>query len=164
MTTTTETTNPAGTGRVVPPVRVAVDELASTMNKAMNSLSGTFRKHTTIEAPLVELVRLRASQINGCVYCVDLHSTDAIAAGDTQRRVNAMTVWRESPFFTARERAAFALTEAGARISQGEVSDEVLDEARAHFTGEELAQLIFHIAEINAWNTIGAIARPWPIG
>jgi AhpD family alkylhydroperoxidase len=150
MTTTTET------------VRLAVDELAPHLNKAMNALDAAARK-TTLEPALLELVRLRASQLNGCAYCVDLHSRDARAGGEGERRLYAVPVWRETPFFNARERAALALTEAATRLTEGPVSDEVFGVAAAVFTETELAELIWAIAVINAWNRLGATARPWPL-
>jgi len=143
-------------------VRLAVDELAPHINKAMNALDAAARK-VSLEAPLLELVRARASQLNGCAYCVDMHSRDAIEGGDSQRRLFALPVWRETPFFTARERAALELTEAATRLTDGAVSDEVYARAAAQFTDVELAELIWAIAVINAWNRLGATARPWPL-
>jgi AhpD family alkylhydroperoxidase len=143
-------------------VRLAVDELAPHINKAMNALDAAARK-VSLEAPLLELVRARASQLNGCAYCVDMHSRDAIEGGDSPRRLFALPVWRETPFFTARERAALELTEAATRLTDGAVSDEVYARAAAQFTDVELAELIWAIAVINAWNRLGATARPWPL-
>ena len=143
-------------------VRLAVDELAPHINKAMNALDAAARK-VSLEAPLLELVRARASQLNGCAYCVDTHSRDAIDGGDSPRRLFALPVWRETPFFTARERAALELTEAATRLTEAGVSDEVYARAAAHFTDVELAELIWAIAVINAWNRLGATARPWPL-
>ena len=163
MTTETVTQNAAHTAaRVVPPVRLAVDELVPHINKAMNALERETRK-VSLEAPLIELVRLRASQLNGCAYCVDMHSRDAREGGETEQRLYAVPVWRETPFFTARERAALELTEAATRLTDGEVSDEVFDRAAAQFTQVELAELIWTIAVINTWNRLGATARPWPL-
>jgi AhpD family alkylhydroperoxidase len=144
------------------PVRLAVDELAPRAAKAMNALDSASRANQ-LEKPLQELVRLRASQLNGCAYCVDMHSHDARAGGETEQRLHAVAIWREAPFFTARERAALALTEAGTRLTDGPVSDEVFAAAAAHFSEVELAELIWTIVTINAWNRLGAIARPWPI-
>jgi len=143
-------------------VRLAVDELAPHINKAMNALDAAARK-VSLEAPLLELVRARASQLNGCAYCVDMHSRDAIEGGDSQRRLFALPVWRETPFFTARERAALGLTEAATRLTEAGVSDEIYARAAAHFTDVELAELIWAIAVINAWNRLGATAHPWPL-
>lgn len=145
-----------------PVVRLAVDSLAPHIYKAMNALDAASRK-TRLEAPLLELVRIRASQLNGCAYCVDLHNRDARAGGETERRLYAIPVWREVPFFTARERAALALTEAATRLTDGPVSDEVFAAAAGEFDETELAELIWTIAVINAWNRLGATARSWPL-
>lgn len=144
------------------PVRVAVGDLAPHMNKAMNALDAASRE-TRLEAGLLELVRARASQLNGCAYCVDTHSRDAVTGGDDPRRVYALPVWRDTPFFTGRERAALALTEAMTRLSEAPVGDDVLAHAAEHFTELELAELIWAITVINAWNRLGATARPWPL-
>ena len=143
-------------------VRSAVDELAPQINKAMNALEAASRK-SRIEAPLQELVRARASQLNGCAYCVDMHSADARAGGETERRLYALPVWHDTPFFTARERAALALTEAATRLTDGPVSDEVFAAAAEQFDEVELAELIWVIAIINAWNRLGAAAHAWPL-
>lgn len=148
---------------IVLPVRLDVGKLAPHIDKALAHLDNASRK-TTIEPALLDLVRLRASQLNGCAYCVDTHSTDLRDAGQDERRVSAVAVWTEMPFFTARERAALELTEAGTRLTDGPVSDEVYGRAAAQFNEVELAELIWTIAVINAWNRLGAIARPWPIG
>jgi AhpD family alkylhydroperoxidase len=144
------------------PVRLAVDTLAPHINKAMNALDAASRK-VSLDPVLQELVRLRASQINGCGYCVDLHSGDARKAGESERRLYALPVWRETPFFTARERAALALTEAATRLSDGPVPESVVAEAAEHFSEVELAELLWTITVINAWNRLGATARPWPL-
>jgi AhpD family alkylhydroperoxidase len=156
----TETT--AGPGTTTIPVRLAVDELAPHMAKALNSLDAASRR-VSLEPALLELVRLRASQINGCAYCVDMHSRDARTGGDSEQRIYALPVWRETPFFTARERAALELTEAGTRLSEAPVTDEVFARAAAEFTDVELTELIWTVTVINAWNRLGAIARPWPL-
>lgn len=150
MTTTTGT------------VRLAVDTLAPHMNRAMNSLDAASRK-TDLEPVLLDLVRARASQLNGCAYCVDTHSRDLREAGEPERRIYALPVWREAPFFSARERAALELTEAATRLTDGPVSDEVFGRAAAEFSEQELAELIWTITVINAWNRLGAIAHPWPL-
>jgi AhpD family alkylhydroperoxidase len=163
MAMTTTQTQTKTSAPVIPPVRLAVDELAPKINKAMNTLEAASRNATSLEPNLIELVRARASQLNGCAYCVDMHTRDALKAGDTQQRLFALPVWRETPFFTARERAALELTEAGTRLTDGPVPDEVFAQAAAEFSGTELAGLIWTIAVINAWNRLGAIARPWPL-
>ena len=146
----------------IPTVRLAVDKLAPHMTKAMNAFDKASRE-TQLETSLLELVRTRASQLNGCAYCVDLHTTDARTAGESERRLYALPVWREAPFYTARERAALALTEAATRLTEAPVSDEVFDAAAAQFTEVELAELLFTITVINAWNRLGATARAWEL-
>lgn len=143
-------------------IRLAVDKLAPHINKAMNAFDAASRQ-TTIETSLLELVRLRASQLNGCAYCVDTHSRDARQAGETEQRLYAVPVWRETPLFSDRERAAFELTEAATRLTEGGVSDEVWARATKHFDDVQLAELVWVITVINAWNRLGATARPWPI-
>ena len=113
-----------------------------------------------LERPLVELIKLRASQINGCAYCIDMHWKTARAAGETEQRLAALPAWRETAFFTERERAALQLTESVTLIATTHVPDHEMDVARAAFTEEELAQLIYAIANINAWNRIAVAARP----
>jgi AhpD family alkylhydroperoxidase len=143
-------------------VRLAVDKLAPHINRALNSLDAASRK-VSLEPALLELVRARASQLNGCAYCVDLHTRDARTSGETEQRLYALPVWRETPFFTDRERAALELTEAATRLTEGPVTDEVFGQAAAEFTEAELAELIWTITVINAWNRLGATARPWPL-
>ena len=113
-----------------------------------------------LEAPLLNLVRLRASQMNGCAYCIDRHTKDARAAGETEQRLYALTAWRETPFFTDRERAALALTEEVTLVADTHVPRAVLDEAATQFAPEELSKLLYAVIEINAWNrlaiTVGA--------
>ena len=164
MTTETivQNTVAADSEPVVPPVRLAVDELVPHISKAMNALEAATRK-VSLEAPLLELVRARASQLNGCAYCVDMHTRDARKGGESEQRLYALPVWRETPFFTARERAALELTEAVTRLTDGEVGDAVFERAAARFTEVELAELIWVIAVINTWNRLGATARPWPL-
>lgn len=163
MTTETTAQSTQSAERVVPPVRLAVDELVPHINKAMYALDAAARK-ISLEAPLLELVRTRASQLNGCAYCVDMHTSDARKGGESEQRLYALPVWRETPFFTARERAALELTEAATRLTDGEVGDEVFNRAAAQFSEVELAELIWAIAVITTWNRLGATARPWPLG
>lgn len=128
----------------------------------MEALDAASRK-TQLEPSLLELVRTRASQINGCVYCVNLHSRDARNAGVTDKRLFALPVWRETPMFTPREKAALELTEAVTRLADSHVSDDVWNRVAAQFTETELAELLWTITVVNAWNRLGASARPWPL-
>lgn len=132
------------------------------MAKAMSAFEDASRA-SQLEPSLQELVRARASQINGCVYCVLMHARDARKAGESQRRLDALPVWRETPLFTAREKAALELTESVTRLADGEVSDDVWNRVAEHFTEVELAELLWVIVVINAWNRLGAAARPWPL-
>ncbi|WP_079191349.1 carboxymuconolactone decarboxylase family protein [Streptomyces sp. CB00455] len=143
-------------------VRLPVDELAPHINRALNALDAASRK-VSLEPALLELVRARVSQLNGCAYCVDLHTRDARTGGESEQRLYALPVWRETPFFTDRERAALELAEAATRLTDGPVSDEVYGRAAAEFNEVELAELIWTITVINAWNRLGATARPWAL-
>ncbi|HEX6543231.1 MAG TPA: carboxymuconolactone decarboxylase family protein [Ktedonobacterales bacterium] len=115
-----------------------------------------------LEPKLLDLVKLRASQINGCAYCVDMHSLDLRAEGETEQRIYALPVWQETPFFTDHERAALLWTEKLTLISLDHVPDEVYEQVRPHFTDEELANLTLAIATINAWNRFGVSFRSEP--
>jgi AhpD family alkylhydroperoxidase len=103
---------------------------------------------------LLNLVKLRASQMNGCAYCIDMHSKDARAEGESGQRLFGLDAWRETPYYNARERAALAWTEAVTRISEGHVIDEVYRAARAEFSEDELASLTLAVVAINAWNRL----------
>jgi AhpD family alkylhydroperoxidase len=115
-----------------------------------------------LEPSLLELVKIRASQINGCAYCIDMHTKDARAAGETEQRLYALSVWRETPFFTPRERAALAWTEALTDIQQSNASDEAYEEVRPAFDEGELTKLTLAIVYINAWNRIAIGFRTEP--
>ncbi|WP_100249392.1 carboxymuconolactone decarboxylase family protein [Paraburkholderia ginsengiterrae] len=117
---------------------------------------------SALEKSLTELVRLRASQINGCAYCVDMHTTDARKGGETERRLATVVVWRETPFFTDRERAALEWTEALTLISQDHVPDAIWEAVRPHFSDEELVDLTLLVTAINAWNRIAISFRTMP--
>ena len=103
---------------------------------------------------LAELVRIRASQLNGCAYCIDMHTRDALAGGDSPQRLFATGAWRESPLFSDRERAALALTEAVTLIADGRGLDEAYEQATDHFAVDELAALLYTIVTINGWNRL----------
>jgi AhpD family alkylhydroperoxidase len=115
-----------------------------------------------LELPLLELVKTRASQINGCAYCIDMHTKDARAGGETEQRLYALSAWRETPFFTPRERAALAWAEAITNIQQGHATDEAYDEVRREFNEQELVRLTLAIAQINTWNRIAIGFRAEP--
>jgi AhpD family alkylhydroperoxidase len=145
-----------------PAVRVAADKLAPAAMRAMGALEEATRR-SPLEPILKELVRTRASQINGCAYCVEMHTKDALEAGETQRRLYLLPAWRETGLFTARERAALELTEAVTRLSEAPVSDEVWAGAAKEFEETELAELVWLITAINAWNRVNVTAHVWPV-
>ncbi|MGH9740649.1 MAG: carboxymuconolactone decarboxylase family protein [Candidatus Acidiferrales bacterium] len=115
-----------------------------------------------LERPTLELVRLRASQINGCAYCLDMHTKDARAQGETEQRLYLISAWRESPFYTERERAALEWTEAVTLVSESHVPDDVYDRVKQHFTPLELVNLTAAIAMINTWNRLSVAFRAVP--
>jgi AhpD family alkylhydroperoxidase len=115
-----------------------------------------------LELSLVELVKTRASQLNGCAYCIDMHTKDARAAGETEQRLYALSAWEETPFFTPRERAALAWTEAITNIQQGHAPDAVYEELQKEFNEKEIAALTFSIGQINFWNRVSIGFRVEP--
>jgi AhpD family alkylhydroperoxidase len=115
--------------------------------------------HCSLEKQLLELAKLRASQINGCAYCVDMHSKDLRALGETEQRLYAVVVWREAPFFSNRERAALAWTEAVTLVSETGVPDNVYENARSQFSEKELVDLTMAIIAINGWNRLAVSFR-----
>jgi AhpD family alkylhydroperoxidase len=112
-----------------------------------------------LEHSLIELVKMRASQINGCAYCLDMHSQDARAMGETEQRLYTLDAWREAPFFSERERAALEWTEAVTRVSETHVPDEVYDVVKTHFDERELVALTFAVIAINSWNRLNISFR-----
>ena len=137
--------------------RMAFHELAPEAYAALTALDKYVRGH--VDGPLLELVKLRASILNGCSFCVDMHSRDALAHGEDSRRLFGVAAWEDSPFFTDRERAALALTDAVTRLAPGGVSDEVWGAAAAAFEDEDLAALLAAIIGINAWNRLAVPTR-----
>ena len=113
-----------------------------------------------LERPLLELVRTRVSQINGCAFCIDMHTKDARAAGETEQRLYGLGAWREAPFYTERERAALAWAEVVTLISQTHASDEEYEAARAQFDEGELVKLTMAVIAINGWNRLSIAFRP----
>ncbi len=130
--------------------RVDAQKLSAEPQRALLALE-KYVASCGLERSLRELVKIRASQINGCAYCIDMHTKDARAAGETEQRIYALNAWRETPFYSERERAALAWTEAVTNIAGG-VSDAVYEEARRHFDEQELVDLTWAVAAINAWN------------
>jgi AhpD family alkylhydroperoxidase len=115
-----------------------------------------------LEHPLLDLVKTRASQINGCAYCIDMHTKDARAAGETEQRLYALAAWRETPFYSPRERAALEWTEALTLISEHDISDELYALVREHFSEEEIVNLSLAIITINGWNRLAIPFRSVP--
>ncbi len=115
--------------------------------------------HCGLEPSLLELVKTRASQMNGCAYCLDMHTKDARAQGETEQRLYALPAWEETPFFTDRERAALAWTEAVTRVADSHVPDEVYESTRKHFSEKELVDLTLAIVAINGWNRLAISFR-----
>ncbi len=115
-----------------------------------------------LEHKLMHLLKLRASQLNGCAYCIDMHSIDARAAGETEQRLYALNAWRETPFFDERERAALAWVESLTLVSETHVPDTVYDETRRHFSEQEIVDLTYLTSTINAWNRLAIALRAVP--
>jgi AhpD family alkylhydroperoxidase len=135
--------------------------LKSDLGRAMFGLSSA--AEASLERPLFELVKIRASQINGCAYCIDMHTKDARLAGETEQRIYALNAWRETPFFTDRERAALEWTEAVTRVADTHVPDEIHARVAAQFSEAELVALTFAVVVINSWNRL-AISFRAPAG
>jgi AhpD family alkylhydroperoxidase len=165
MTTTTETTETTAATPV--PVRLDFEAHAAGFARALAHLDQAAIKELDkvgFDPRLRELVRARASQLNGCAYCVDMHAKDARAVGEAEHRLYALPVWRDTPFFTARERAALAFTEAVTTMSDGHVPDAAYDSVAAQFTEDEVAALLALIVAINAWNAVGVSTHAWQPG
>jgi AhpD family alkylhydroperoxidase len=146
------------------PVRLAFDSFAAGYSRAMAHLDHAATREldrAEIDPKLRELIRIRASQLNGCAYCIDMHTKDARAIGETEQRVYGLAAWRETPYFSSRERAALAFTEAVTRLSDTHVPDQAYREVAAEFSPLQVAALVSLIVTINAWNAIGVSTRAW---
>lgn len=142
-------------------MRIDQNKVAPGAVRAMLGLEEYVRS-SGLEPELVDLVRLRASYINGCAYCVDMHTRNARAAGATEQRLYAVPVWRETPFFTPRERAALAWTETVTELARTGVPDDAFEAARAEFSESELVSLTMAIIAINGWNRLSVSFRTEP--
>ncbi|WP_369030680.1 carboxymuconolactone decarboxylase family protein [Streptomyces adonidis] len=145
--------------------RVALKKITPDVSASMGALHGaavSAAQDAKVEPELLELIRIRASQINGCAFCLDMHAKDARAQEETEQRIYALSAWRETPFFTERERAALALTEAVTLVHDGHVPDEVYAEAAAVFDEAQVAALIWAATVINAYNRIAIATRMVP--
>lgn len=127
--------------------------------QAIFGLERYVRESADLERELIELVKLRASQINGCAYCLDMHTKDARQMGMSEQRLYVLSAWREAPFYTERERAALEWTETVTRIGRAGVSDELYDQTREHFSEKELIDLTMAVITINAWNRLAISFR-----
>ena len=132
--------------------------ISSNLTQALLKLSFESQKH--LEHSLLRLVEIRASQINGCAYCLDMHTKDARGAGETEQRIYTLDAWRETPFFTDRERAALEWTEAVTLVAETRVPDAVFEQVRQQFSEEELVELTFAVIVINSWNRLNVSFRP----
>ncbi|MER5321627.1 carboxymuconolactone decarboxylase family protein [Streptosporangium roseum] len=141
------------------PARMNLSLVAPKVFKAVLALDAVARQG--LDPVLVELVQIRASQVNRCAYCIDYHTGDARQAGESEARIYQLSAWHESSLYTAKERAALALTEAMTLLPQG-ITDAVYDEAARHFDDKELAQLIALIFTVNAWNRMNVTTRKTP--
>jgi AhpD family alkylhydroperoxidase len=129
--------------------------------RALASLEAYLKK-SGLEHGLLHMIKLRASQLNGCAYCIDMHWKDARAAGESEQRLYGLDAWRESPYYTDRERAALAWTEAVTNLTAGHVPDAVYDTVRSHFNEKEMADLTWAAAAINTWNRVVIASRVEP--
>jgi AhpD family alkylhydroperoxidase len=146
------------------PVRLDFDRLAPGFSRAMARLDQAATKELDtagIDARLRELIRIRASQLNGCAYCIDMHTKDARAIGETEQRLYGLAAWAETPYFTACERAALAFTEVVTQLTGTHVPDQAYADVAAEFSPPQIAALVSLIVAINAWNTISVSTRAW---
>jgi AhpD family alkylhydroperoxidase len=141
--------------------RIQYLKVAPELIQAMRELDN-YARNSGLEPGLLELVKLRASQVNGCAYCIDVHTKEARALGETEQRLYELTTWREAPFYTDRERAALQWTEAVTRVADSHVPDQVYELARAQFSEKELVDLTAAIIAINGWNRLAISFRTVP--
>lgn len=138
--------------------RFDYETVAPAANEAMRGVERYVRA-SGLERSLIELVKIRASQLNGCAFCLDMHTKDARAAGESEQRIYVLPAWREAPFYSERERAALAWTEALTRLAPDGVSDELYERARKVFNEVELVNLTMAIVAINGWNRLSVAFR-----
>ena len=166
--TTTDTTQDTNVPTGAPiPVRLDFDAHAPTFSRALAHLDHAATKEldrVDFDPKLRELVRIRASQLNGCAYCIDMHTKDARAVGEAEQRLYALPAWRETPFFTERERAALAFCEAVTLMADDHVPEAAYEAVAAEFSEDEIGALVALITTINAWNAIGVSTRAWQPG
>jgi len=146
------------------PVRLDFDSFAPGFSRAMAHLDQAATKELDragIDPRLRELIRIRASQLNGCAYCIDMHTKDARAIGETEQRIYGLAAWAETPYFTARERVALAFTETVTRLADTHVPDQAYSDVAGEFSPQEIGALVSLIVAINAWNAIAVTTRAW---
>ncbi len=148
-------------GKTIMKARIDLKHVNPGIMHAMLGLERQVHK-AGLDSKLVDLVRMRASQINGCAYCLDMHSKDARANGETEQRLYGLEAWRETPYYSARERAALEWTEALTLVSETHVPDEVYERVRQQFSEDELAHLSLAVVAINGWNRLNVAARTVP--
>ncbi|VXC24790.1 carboxymuconolactone decarboxylase family protein [Pseudomonas sp. 9Ag] len=141
--------------------QAAAPDVMTAMIGLETYLARQSRREDGIDKPLMELVKIRVSQINHCAFCIDMHTRDARAIGETEQRIYALSAWRETPFFTERERAALAWAEANTLLPNG-IEQALFDEVRQQFSEAQLANLTLAIATINTWNRFGVSFAPVP--
>jgi AhpD family alkylhydroperoxidase len=141
--------------------RIDARKYAPEAQKAMYALE-KYLGESGLEHNLIHLMKMRASQINGCAYCIDMHSKDARALGETEQRLYELDAWRETPFYTDKERAALAWTEAITLVSETHVPDSIYQEVRTFFTEKQIVDLTFVVTTINAWNRLAIALRAVP--
>ena len=141
--------------------RINIRSVSPGALKAMLGLE-TYLHQSGLDKKLLDLINLRVSQINGCAYCIDMHWKDLRAAGETEQRLYGLDAWRESPYYTDRERAALAWAEAVTLVREGHVPDDVFEEVHRHFNDQELADLSLAIVAINGWNRLNIALRTVP--
>lgn len=139
-------------------MRIDVGSVSAAAREAMYGLQ-KYVLQSGLEHSLLDLIDLRASQINGCAWCVDMHTKDARSRGESEQRLYAVSVWRDTPFFTDRERAALAWTEAVTEVGRDHVPDSVFESVRPHFTDKELVDLTMAVIAINGWNRLNVAFR-----
>ena len=142
--------------------RLDAQKVSPAAYQALLGMEMFVRKQSKLEPALIELVKIRASQINGCAFCIDMHTKDARAEGESEQRIYALSAWEETPFFTDRERTALLLTEAITLVGEGHVPDEVYERGRKSFSEEELVNLTLAIITINGWNRLAITFRYVP--
>jgi AhpD family alkylhydroperoxidase len=139
--------------------RLQMDKAAPEALRAVLQVSAYLHNHSGLEPSLLNLVYLRASQMNGCAWCIDMHTKDARALGETEQRLYLVSAWREAPFYTDQERAALAWTEAVTLVAKDHLPDDVYEHAKQHFSDKELVNLTLAITQINVWNRFNVAFR-----